>query len=95
MRTALIFSALLLSAGAAEAKITQLNASCPTGIEFHADDGGYVYINGKAAKLKVYSPTAYDAKLGRTTVSVLANPDGTFIVTYTGKGRANGVCAVN
>lgn len=94
MRKSLIILALLFTASTAEAKITRLNASCPAGIEFHADDGGYVYINGKPAKLKIHNADAYDAVLGHTTISVAVNPDGSTDVFYTASGGANGVCTV-
>lgn len=82
------------SALPAAAKVPMLNANCPTGIEVHADAGGPVYINGKEAKLKVFNANYYEAKLGGTTVSIIINPDGSADVSYTAKGKGNGVCTV-
>ncbi|QNL88332.1 Uncharacterized protein PPKH_2918 [Pseudomonas putida] len=69
-----------------------MNATCPGNIEVHADEGGPVYINGKQAKLKKFSDTYFEAKGSGVTLSLMVNPDGTVSVSYTGKGRANGVC---
>jgi hypothetical protein len=89
----LTFSALaLFMAGTAHAGMPTLNFTCPTGIEVHADEGGYVYINGKPAKLKRYSDSAYDIIGQGVTVSITLNPDGTAFASYTGKNRAHGNC---
>jgi hypothetical protein len=65
-------------------------------IQVHADRGGYVYINGKQAELKKFNNNAYDAKLkgGNVTISITINPDESVSISYTGPGRANGVCQV-
>lgn len=81
-------------ASPAAAKIPTLNATCPTGIEVHADEGGPIYINGQEAKLKVFNDNAYDASHGGVTISLTIAPDGTADVAYTGKGGANGICQV-
>lgn len=94
MKSVFYAAALIAVAGAAQAKIPLVNATCPGGIEVHADEGGPVYINGKQAKLKKYSNSAYDATLSHTTVSLGINPDGSVDVMYTGKGGANGICQV-
>ncbi|MBT1154104.1 hypothetical protein J1C56_00700 [Aminobacter anthyllidis] len=92
----LIFAAFGVAfAGEAAAKIPLVNATCPTGIEVHADEGGPVYINGKEGKLKVFNENYYEIKDGGVTISLSINPDGSADVSYTGKGGANGVCAVN
>ncbi|WP_220462675.1 hypothetical protein [Pseudomonas sp. UBA800] len=78
--------------GIASAEIPLVNATCPGNIEVHADEGGPVYINGKQAKLKKFSDTYFEAKGSGVTLSLMVNPDGTVSVSYTGKGRANGVC---
>lgn len=90
----LSLGALLSATPLAQAKIKQLNATCPTGIEFHANDGGYNYINGKPAKLKILNADYYEARLGTTTISAAGNPDGSCNVSYTAKGGANCVCQV-
>jgi len=76
--------------------IPLLNAECPTGISVHADEGGPVYINGKEAALKRFNANYFEARDAGsgTTVSLTRRPDGTMDVSYTGKGGANGVCAV-
>jgi hypothetical protein len=70
------------------------NATCPGKIEVHADQGGYVYINGKQASLKKSNDNYYEAKGSNTTISIAINPDETVSVSYTGPGRANGICTV-
>lgn len=91
----ILLSALLVSAaGFANAGIPLVNATCPGSIEVHADEGGPVYINGKEAKLKQFSDTYFEAKGSGVTVSLMVNPDGTPSVSYTGKGRTNGVCTL-
>ena len=77
-----------------EAKLPRINATCPGKLEVHADQGGPVFVNGKEAKLKVFNDNYYEARDAATgtTISISINPDGTPDVSYTGKGRANGVC---
>ena len=96
MRVTILFSALLLvSAASAHADIPLLNATCPGGIEVHADQGGPIYINGKEGKLKKFNNNYFEAKGGGgVTVSLAINPDGTPSLSYTGKGGANGVCSL-
>ncbi|HEY9629792.1 MAG TPA: hypothetical protein V6C84_21005 [Coleofasciculaceae cyanobacterium] len=74
------------------AGIPLLNYTCPTGIEVHADEGGYFYINGEEARLKKFSDSYYEATLRGITVSVTLNPDGTADVSYTRRNGANGIC---
>ncbi|MBC3504807.1 hypothetical protein HU761_25835 [Pseudomonas sp. SWRI59] len=92
MKRLLLGAALCSIAGIANAQIPLVNATCPGNIEVHADEGGPVYINGKEATLKKFSDTYFEAKGAGVTVSIMVNPDGSPGVSYTGKGRANGVC---
>lgn len=71
-----------------------LNATCPTKIEVHVDEGGPVFVDGKRAKLKKFNDNYFEAKDGGVTVSISVNPDGSQSVSYTGKGKANGICEV-
>ena len=86
--------ASIATLGVAEAKIPLFNATCPTGIDVHADEGGPIYINGKEATLKVYNQNAYDATHGHVIISVTITPDRSVLVSYTKKGGANGICTV-
>jgi hypothetical protein len=70
------------------------NATCPGGIDVHADEGGYVYFNGKQTKLKKFNREYYEATGSGITLSIAINPDQTVTLTYTGKHGANGVCEV-
>lgn len=74
------------------AGIPLLNYTCPTGIEVHADEGGYVYINGEEARLREFSDNYYEATLRKLTISITLNPDGTASVSYTRDNGANGIC---
>ena len=78
----------------ANAAVPFFNATCPTGIEVHADEGGPIYINGKEATLKVFNKNAYEAKHGHVTLDLTIAPDGTPSLTYTKDGGANGICTV-
>ena len=86
--------ACLATVGAAHAAIPFFNATCPTGIEVHADAGGPIYINGAEAKLKTFNKNAYEAKHGHVTLDLTINPDGTPSLTYTKDGGANGICTI-
>ncbi|ODT71537.1 MAG: hypothetical protein ABS75_09250 [Pelagibacterium sp. SCN 63-23] len=74
------------------ATIPFFNAECPGELFVHADEGGPVYLNGEEAEFTSFSETYFEAQGGDVTVSVTNMPDGTLDVSYTGPGRANGVC---
>ncbi|MDX9668450.1 hypothetical protein QMK50_26220 [Pseudomonas sp. P5_152] len=94
MKRSLLGALVVLTAGTANAGIPLVNATCPGNIEVHADEGGPIYINGKEAKLKKFSEAYFEAKGSHVTISLMVNPDGSPSVSYTGKGKANGVCQV-
>jgi len=96
-----MFSSALLAlalplAGEASAALPLLNATCPGGLEVHVDEGGPVYVNGREATLKRFNDNYYEARDAQsgTTISINRAADGSVDVSYTGKGRANGVCTV-
>jgi hypothetical protein len=99
MRTLLLVPtvAAALFAFDAQAKLPLINATCPGKLEVHADQGGPVYVNGKEATLKTFNDNYYEAKDAATgtTISISINPDGSPSVSYTAKGRANGVCELS
>lgn len=70
----------------------QLNFTCADGIAVHADEGGPVYVDGEEAEVEVFNDDYSEASLGGTTISIAINTDGTPALSYTGPGRANGVC---
>jgi len=90
----MFLGALLALSTAAQAGIPLVNATCPGGIEVHADKGGPIYINGKEGKLKKFSDDYFEAKRSGVTVSLSISPDGSPQVSYTGRNKANGVCQV-
>jgi hypothetical protein len=94
MKMRLICSISFFLGGAAHAGIPLLNATCPGEIFMHADQGGPVFINGKEAKLTVFSDNSYEATGAGIAISISINPDGSAIVAYTGKHGVNGVCEV-
>ncbi|WP_211596419.1 hypothetical protein [Paracoccus aestuariivivens] len=71
-----------------------MNATCPTGIEIHADEHGPIYFNGNDAKITSQNDNYVEATHGHVTVSLMINPDNTVEVSYTGPNRANGICQV-
>jgi len=88
-----LFALLTIANVVCAAGIPTMNYTCPTGIELHIDQGGYVFINGKAAKLKKFNDNYFEVKGQGVSVEVAINPDGTRNVTYTGKHGANGLCS--
>lgn len=81
-----------VEAASTTARIPFFNAECPGDLSVHAEEGGPVYLNGEEAEFTSFSQTYFEAKHGDVTVSVTNMPDGTIDVSYTGPGRANGVC---
>ncbi|KQQ82492.1 hypothetical protein ASF73_19570 [Xanthomonas sp. Leaf131] len=84
-----------ISLAPASAAIQQFNATCPGGVEVHADQGGPVFINGRETRLKRFNDDYYEASDGRgLTLSINRTPDGGTQMSYTGPGNNNGVCSV-
>lgn len=100
LRHALPLTAALLStafAAPAMAAVPFFNASCPGGIDVHADEGGPVYVQGREATLKRFNDRYFEARDAKSdiTLSISSNEDGTPQVSYTGRGGANGICQVS
>ncbi|BDU16750.1 DUF3011 domain-containing protein [Lysobacter auxotrophicus] len=89
-------SLVLLSAMPADAAIPAFNATCPGGRSVHADEGGPVFVDGRAMQLKRFNDDYYEARDGQSgaTVSISRSPDGGVQLSWTGKGGANGVCTL-
>lgn len=79
----------------AYAQIPTLNATCPTGIEVHTDEGGPVYVNGNKASIEKFNESVYEATHSNITVEIMTSADGSVSVSYTGPGGANGICQVH
>jgi hypothetical protein len=94
MRKLMSAAAVVFAPTLAHAAIPMLNATCPGGIEVHADAGGPVYINGKESKLRKSNNNYYEAKGSSVVVSISIGPDGSPTLTYTGKRGANGICQI-
>lgn len=94
IETACLAFAAVVPAGGAQAAIPFFNATCPGAIEVHADEGGPIFVNGREARLRRFNDNYYEARSGEVTISLTIRPDGSPDVSYTGKGRANGVCRI-
>lgn len=88
--SALALAALSLPAHAAAPKFT---GSCPTGISVKSNGKGTVKINGTKAKVKTINSNAWDASANGVTINI-AQDAGGLMLSYTGKGGANGICQV-
>jgi len=93
MTRRLVLAAALLITGNANAGIPLINVTCPGNLEVHADQGGPVFINGKETRLKKVNDDYFEAEGAGVTLSISINPDGSAMVTYTGKHGANGICS--
>ena len=71
------------------------NATCPGGIEVHADEGGPVFFNGKETQFKKLNDNYFEVTGSNITLSIAINPDGSPNLTYTGKHGVNGVCTIS
>ncbi|HHA2574992.1 TPA: DUF3011 domain-containing protein [Stenotrophomonas maltophilia] len=99
-RHALSLTVALLSAAfvaPAMAAVPFFNASCPGGIDVHADDCGPVYVQGREATLKRFNDRYFEARDANSgiTLSISRSDDGTPQISYTGRGGANGICQVS
>ncbi|MGR6135897.1 DUF3011 domain-containing protein [Stenotrophomonas maltophilia] len=99
-RHALPLTVALLSAAFAApamAAVPFFNASCPGGIDVHADEGGPVYVQGREATLKHFNDRYFEARDANSgiTLSISRSDDGTPQISYTGRGGTNGICQVS
>ncbi|WP_019661835.1 DUF3011 domain-containing protein [Stenotrophomonas hibiscicola] len=94
LTVALVSAAFVAPAMAA---VPFFNASCPGGIDVHADDGGPVYVQGREATLKRFNDRYFEARDANSgiTLSISRSDDGTPQISYTGRGGANGICQVS
>ena len=76
------------------ATIAMVSGTCPDDIEFRAEQGGPFYVNGQEADVTVSNPNYYEARSGDVTISVASEAGANPLVSYTGPGRANGICQV-
>ena len=92
----LFAAALLVATPVASAAVPVVEARCPGDLAVRADASGVVTVNGREAKLKAFNENYYEARdpESGTIVSLTRAADGSVSVSYTGKGRANGMCTV-
>lgn len=94
MRTAGLAAFLAVACSSpAWAKVPYFAATCPTGINVETSRGGAAYINGKRASVRSKNANYSEIVGSGVTISV-ARDAGSLSVSYTGKGRANGICQV-
>ncbi|GLI91708.1 hypothetical protein [Methylocystis echinoides] len=84
---------LSLPAAAALAKVPYFAAKCPADISVETDRSGRAYVSGKKASVRSMNANYSEIRGAGVTISV-ARDAGSLIVSYTGKGRAHGVCEV-
>ncbi|MGY3856965.1 hypothetical protein [Aeromonas sp. NJAU223] len=89
MKNALIALSVLAMAGVVQAQVPDFNASCPGNIQAAAN-AGVVTINGKKAALTKFSPSYYEAKSGKTTLSITT--EGELAISYAIAHGPNGIC---
>jgi hypothetical protein len=94
MKRVLLSLALFAMVGFVKADIPLVNATCPGGIDVHADEGGPIYINGEEGKLKTLNENSYEAIGQGITISLSIDRDGTPSVSYSSKDGAKGVCGL-
>lgn len=94
LTVALVSTAFVAPAMAA---VPFFNASCPGGIDVHADEGGPVYVQGREATLKRFNDRYFEARDANSgiTLSISRSDDGTPQISYTGRSGANGICQVS
>lgn len=92
MKKTMLTLSVLLMTGVAQAQVPDFTASCPNQITVRAENGA-VFINGKSATLKNFSPTYVEAKRGNTTLSI--TDDNGISISYTLKHVGNGICQVD
>ena len=100
MTTRFAFAALAASAVAlatlatpALANPPKFTANCPTGIAVKSNGSGKVKINGAKAVVKTFSATAWEARANGIAID-FSYSGSELLVSYTGKGGANGICQV-
>lgn len=90
LATGLALAALSLPAHASAPKFT---GSCPTGIKVKSNGAGTVKINGKKAVVKTLNANAWEASANGVRIDIAQDASG-LLLSYTGKGGANGICQV-
>ncbi|MCU7646026.1 hypothetical protein [Pseudomonas piscis] len=93
MRKILLLGALLSVAGAACAEgVPLFNVACPGNLAVSADQGGPVYINGKAVQSIAVDDRHFQARIQEATLSISVEDDESVTVKYSGKHGTNLVC---
>lgn len=82
----------MLGSAAAQA-VPIFYAKCPVNVNVDSDTRGVVRVNGRIATVRRVNAQYFEARLGRVIYSISGRP-GEVSVSYTGPGRANGICQV-
>ena len=93
MRKILLLGTLMIFAGAAHAEgIPLFNVSCPGNLAVSADQGGPIYINGKAVKNSAVDDRHFQVKTAEINLAISVEDDDSVTVKYTDKHGASGLC---
>uniref|UniRef100_UPI0012E22BD0 hypothetical protein n=1 Tax=Sandarakinorhabdus oryzae TaxID=2675220 RepID=UPI0012E22BD0 len=82
-----------LALTSASAAVPIFYAKCPVNVNVDSDTRGTVRVNGRVAIVRKVNAQYYEARAGRVVYSISGRP-GEVSVSYTGPGRANGICQV-
>mgnify|MGYP001066702388 CR=1 FL=1 len=95
-KLAFALGAVLIGTGIAHAKPPVFVAQCPGNVQVDADRTGTVYVNGQKARVKKFNENYYEASHGGVVYSIARDvSNGELLISYTGPGRANGVCTLS
>ncbi len=93
MRNILLLGALLIAAGAAQAEgIPLFNVACPGNLAVSADQGGPVYLNGKAVESHAVDERHFQVTTPQASLSISVEDDDSVSVKYTDKHGASSLC---
>jgi hypothetical protein len=90
----LVIALGVAGASAAQASVPIFAARCGNGMNVDADRTGAVYVDGMKAAVKRLNDKSYEARSKGTIISIVIDADGAPLVSFTGPGRANGICNV-
>lgn len=77
----------------ASASAPKFTASCPTGISVKSNGTGKIKVNGVKAAVKTFNANSWEARASGVAIDIAKN-GSELIVSYTGRGGANGICQV-
>ena len=94
MKKIVLTAAALQFAGAAQARMPVLAATCAGNVKVDTNAKGEIYINGKKAKVKKGDKDHFHATGAGRTVWIAWPENRAPDMSYTRKGGDNGVCEI-